>query len=37
MTTLPGMPVLAPPITVTVDGREVQVPRGAMLLEAVLY
>ncbi|MBM3139774.1 MAG: formate dehydrogenase subunit alpha [Chloroflexi bacterium] len=34
--TLPGMPVVAPPVTVTVDGREVSVPRGSMLLEAVL-
>jgi formate dehydrogenase alpha subunit len=30
------MPVMAPPVTVTVDGREVEVPRGAMMLEAVL-
>jgi formate dehydrogenase alpha subunit len=30
------MPVMAPPVDVTVDGTTVQVPRGAMLLDAVL-
>ena len=36
MTTLPGMPVMAPPVIVTVDGHEVSVPRGTMWLDAVL-
>ena len=30
------VPVIASPVTVTVDGRQVTVPRGAMLLEAEL-
>lgn len=35
ISTQSGMPVIAPPVTVRVDGVEVRVPRGSMLLDAV--